>query len=229
MKPVPGIIFDKTDVPHPTVDSDNADYYLEFDKSNDYFSYYDNEIAFYKGVEKMVRRHDFIRKTYPKYLKEIVGLKCCEIMPGIEADDKNKVTIEMHHGPILTLFDICEIVTKHMRANGVKNINTFSVAKVVVEQHRQNNVRVIFLSKSAHQKVHEDGVYLNYKQGFGDTLAFLELFKDGVDKDMRMKINDYIAWSMEHDSTDNDIFMLADTMREWGNNDFDQVDNFELP
>ena len=48
MKPVPGIIFDKTDVPHPTVDSDNADYYLEFDKSNDYFSYYDNEIAFYK-------------------------------------------------------------------------------------------------------------------------------------------------------------------------------------
>lgn len=229
MKQVPGIIFDKVDAPHPTIDSDNADYYLEFDKSDDYFGYYDSEIAFYKGVEKIVRRHDFIRKTYPKYLKEIVGLKCCELMPGIEADDKNKVQIEMHHGPILTLFDICEIVTKHMRANGVKNINTFSVGKVVVEQHRQNNVRVMFLSKSAHQKVHEDDIYINYKQGFGDTLKFLELFKDGVDKDMRMKINDYIAWSMEHDSTDNDIFKLADTMREWGNNDFDQTENFELP
>lgn len=229
MKPVPGIIFDKIDTPHPTVDSDNAGYYIEFDKSDDYFSYYDNEIAFYKGVEKAVRKHDFIKRIYPKYLKEIVGLKTCEVLSGIEADDKNKVSIEMHHGPILTLFDTCEIVTKHMRANNVRNINTFSVAKVVVEQHRQNNVRVMFLAKSVHQKVHDDGIYINYRQGFGDTLTFLELFKDGVDKDMRMKINDYIAWSMEHDSTDNNIFKLADTMREWGNNDFDQIDEFELP
>lgn len=228
MKQVPGIIFDKVDAPHPTVDSDNADYYLEYDKTDDYFAYYDNEIAFYKGVEKLVRRHEFIRKTYPKYLKEVVGLKSCEVMPGIESDDKNKVAIEMHHGPILTLFDICEIVTKHMRANGVKNINTFSVAKEVVEQHRQNNVRVVFLSKSVHQKVHDDGIYLNYRQGFGDTLAFLELFKDGVDKDMKIKINDYIGWSMEHDSTDNEIFKLADTMKEWGNNDFNQTENFDL-
>lgn len=228
MEQIPGIIFDKVDAPHPTVDSDNADYYLEFDKSEDYFSYYDNEIAFYKGVEKAVRRVDFIKKTYPKYLKEVVGLKCCEIMPNIEADDKNKVAIEMHHGPILTLFDICEIVTKHMRANNVKNINTFSVAKRVVEEHRLNNVRVVFLSKTAHQQVHDEGIYLNYQQGFGDTLAFLEKYKDGVDKDMKMKINEYLAWSMEHDSTDSDIFKLADTMREWGNNDFDQIDQFDL-
>lgn len=228
MKPIPGIIFDKVDSVHPTVDSDNSNYYLEFDKSDEFFNYYDNEIAFYKGVEKAVRRHSFIRKTYPKYLKEIVGLNTCEVMPGIEADDKNKVQIEMHHGPILTLFDICEIVTKHMRANNVPNINTFSVAKEVVEQHRLNNVRVIFLSKSAHRKVHEDDVYLNYNQGFGDTLKFLELFKDGVDKDMKIKINEYIAWSMDHDSTDNGVFKLADTMRVWGNNDFDQFDDFEL-
>lgn len=225
MKPIPGIIFDKTETPHPTVDSDNAHFYLEFDKSDDFFSYYDNEVAFYKGVEKLVRKHPFIKKTYPKYLKEIVGLNVCEIMPGIEADDKNKVSIEMHHGPILTLFDTVEIVTKHMRAHGVKNINTFSVAKEVVEQHRQNNVRVVFLSKSAHRKLHDEGIYLNYNQGFGDTLNFLELFKDGVDKDMKMKINEYIGWSLDHDSTDSDIFKVADTMREWGNNDFDEFDD----
>lgn len=226
---IPGIIFENTEA--PIVDSNNANYYIEFDKTEDYFSYYDNEIAFYRGVEKLVRKHKFIQSIYPKYLKEVVGLNTCQVMPGIEADDKNKVKIEMHHGPILTLFDICEIVTKHMRANPKKypHINTFTVANEVVEQHRQNHVRVIFLSKSVHSKLHEEGnIFLNYKQGFGDTLKFLELYKDGVDKDMKMKINEYIAWSMEHDSTDNDIFNLAETMREWGNNDYSDADELFL-
>lgn len=223
MKEMPGIIFENTK--SPIVDSDNSNYYLEFDKSDDYFSYYDNEIAFYKGVEKMVRKHKFIQSIYPKYLKEVVGLNTCQMMPGIEADDKNKIRIEMHHFP-LTLFDVCEIVTKHMRAHEYPHINTFSVANEVVEQHRLNNVRVVFLSKSIHEKVHEDGIYINYNQGFGDTLRFLELFKDGVDKEMKRKINEYLAWSLEHDSTDSDILQLTDTMREWGNNDYSEAEEF---
>lgn len=227
-KQLPGILFDRIDAPHPTIDSDNASYYLEFDKSEEYFSYFDNEIAFIKGVERIVRKHDFIRITYPKYLKEVVGLKECQLMPGIKSDDKGKISIEMHHGPILTLFDICEIVTKYFREKGVKNINTFSVANEVVEQHRFNNVRVVFLSKSAHQKLHEEGIFLNYRQGFGDTLKFMELFKDGIDKNMRIKINEYLAWSMEHDSTDSNVLQIADTMREWGNNDFDEFDSISL-
>lgn len=224
MKEMPGIIFENTKA--PIIDSDNSNYYLEFDKSDDFFGYYDNEIAFYKGVEKMVRKHKFIQTVYPKYLKEVVGLNTCQVMSGIESDDKNKIRIEMHHGPILTLFDTCEIVAKHMIRNEYPHINSFSVANEVVEQHRLNNVRVIFLAKSVHDKVHEEGIYLNYKQGFGDTLRFLELFKDGVDKDMRIKINDYLAWSMTHDSTDSDILRLAGTMREWGNNDYAEAEKF---
>jgi hypothetical protein len=220
---VPGIIFEGTK--SPIVDSDNAMYYLEYDKTDDYFGYYDNEIKFYKGVEKLVRKHDFIQRVYPKYLKEIVGLKTCQVLSNIESDDKNKVKIEMHHGPILTLFDTCEIVTKHLLANNDPHITTPLVANIVVEQHRLNNVRVLFLAKSVHDKVHEDGIYINYNQGFGDTLEFLETFKDGVDKNMRMKINEYIAWSLSHDSTDSDIFALADTMREWGNNDYSDAED----
>ena len=228
MKQMPGIIFDKAEAPHPRVDSDNANYYLEYDKTEEYFAFFDNEIAFIKGVEKLVRKHQFIRVTYPKYLKEVIGLKECEVMPGIKADDKGKVKLEMHHGPILTLFDICEIITNYFRAKGVKNINTFSVANEVVEQHRLNHCRIVMLSKSVHQKVHDEGIYLNYRQGFGDTLQFLQDFKDGVDKNMKMKINEYLAWSLEHDSTDNDVLHIADTMREWGNNDFDEFDSIRL-
>ena len=215
---LPGIIFEGTTA--PIVDSDNADYYLEFDKTDEYFAYYDNRVQFYKKTEALVRKHKFIQRVYPKYLKEIVGLNTCQLMPGIEADDKNKVKIEMHHGPILTLFDVVEIVTSHMINNREEHINTFSVANKVVEEHRLNRVGVMFLCKSAHQKVHDEGIYLNYKHAFGDVNAFLQEYSDGVDKDMRMKINDYIAWSMENDSTDNNIFELYDTMKTWGNNDF---------
>jgi hypothetical protein len=227
-KTMPGIIFDRVDAPHPRVDSDNANYYLEFDKTEDYFEYFDNEIAFIKNVERLVRKHQFIRVTYPRYLKEIIGLKECQVMPGIKADDKGKVSLEMHHGPILTLFDTCEIVTNAYRARGAKDVNTFVIANEVVEQHRLNHVRVMFLCKSAHQKVHDEGIFLNYRHGFGDTLKFLEIFKDGVDKNMKIKINEYLAWSMEHDSTDNNVFRIADTMREWGNNDFDEFDSVAL-
>lgn len=216
---IPGIIFDKVEAPHPRVDSDSANYYLEFDKSEDFFSFFDNEIAFIKGCEAAVRRHDFMKRVYPKYLKEIVGLRVCSVLSNIEADDKNKIAIEMHHFPF-TLFDTCEIVINHMRANGHKNINTFTVANEVIEQHRLNRIRVVFLAKSIHQKVHDEGIYINYRQGFGDTIEFINEYKDGVDKSMRRKLSEYIGWSLDHDSTDSEILKMADTMREWGNNDF---------
>ena len=227
MKQLPGIIFDKAEAPHPKLDSDNASYYLEMDKSEDYFESFENEIAFIKNVEKMVRKHRFIRIVYPKYLKEVIGLRRCQVMSEIKADDKGKVKLEMHHGPILTLFDTCEIVTNAFRCRGVKNINTLSVANEVVEQHRLNNVRVMFLSKTAHQQVHDDNLFLNYRQGFGDTLRFLEIFKDGVTKPMKMRINEYIAWSLTNDSTDNDVFRMSKTMKRWGNNDFDNYDSIK--
>lgn len=227
MKQLPGIIFDKAEAPHPKLDSNNSNYYLEMDKSEEYFDSFENEIAFIKNVEKLVRKHRFIRIVYPKYLKEVIGLRKCQVLSNIEANEKGSVKLELHHGPILTLFDICEIVTNAYRARGVKNINTLSVANEVVEQHRLNNVRVMFLSKSVHQKVHDDEIYLNYSQGFGDTLRFLKLFSDGVTKNMKMKINEYLAWSLENDSTDNDIFKITKTMRQWGNNDFSQYQSIK--
>ena len=60
--------------------------------------------------------------------------------------------------------------------------------------------------------------------GFGDTQAFLEKYNDGIDKILRHKINEYIKWSMENDSTDNNVLELSESMKVWGNNDFDDFD-----
>lgn len=215
-----GVIFDNTEEGHPVIDSDNSMYYIPFDKTEEYFDVYENLVTFIKACESQVRRHPFYKK-YIKYLREVVGLDTCQVFPNIEMDDN--VTIEMHHGPILTLFDTCMIVVNHLRKNGYKDITTFKVANIVIEEHRLNNVRVLFLAKTAHQKVHDDDVMLNYQMGFGDTKTFLAKYCDGVDAPMAKSINAYIEWSKNNDSFDNDVFEISEKLREWGNNDYEDM------
>lgn len=225
-----GVIFDNDPDLGPKVDSDSSLFYLLFDKNEEFFSVYENEISFYKEVEKLVRKHPFYSK-YISYLINVVGIKTCQVLSNIEMDEnakKQKVTIEMHHGPILTLFDTVMIICNWLRANG-HELTTFKVANIVIEEHRLNNIRTVLVSKSVHQQIHEGNIQLNYQQGFGDTQAFLEKYKDGVDKEMRQKINKYISWSLENDSMDNDVLKLAETMKQWGNNDFDEIENTEEP
>lgn len=206
----------------PCVSADNSMYYLPYDKGEEFFSIYENEIHFYKGVEDLVRHHPFYKK-YIKYLIEVVGIKSCQVLPNIEIPDdkKSKVTIEMHHGPMLTLFDVCQIVTQYYLAKQYAKITTAFIANVVIEEHRLNNVRVVLLAKSVHQQVTEGNVFLNYNMGFGNTEAFLVKYREGITKPVQDKINKYIQQSIEHDSYDNDVFKIAERFKVWGNNDFD--------
>ena len=220
-----GVIFDTDPELGPIVDAESSLFYLLFHKNEEFFSIYENEITFYKGVESLVRKHPFYAK-YIKYLIDVVGIKTCQVLSNIELDEnskKQRVTIEMHHGPILTLFDIVQIVCGWLRATGDDEITTFKVAKIIIEEHRLNNIRTVLVSKSVHQQIHEGNIQLNYQQGFGNTQEFLEKYKDGVSKDMKAKINKYIEWSLENDSSDNDVLRLADTLREWGDNDFASI------
>ena len=223
-----GVTFE--DSKHPQIDSNSSVYYIPYDKSEDYFDVYENYVKFVKACESLVRKHKFY-KVYIKYLIDVVGMNTCQVLPGIEAQEgkAKKVTIEMHHGPILTLFDICSIVLNAMIKRGNKNITTFSVANAVIEEHRLNHVRVVLLSKSVHDQVHLDNIHLNYNMGFGDTQAFLESWADGLDDSIKKNINEYIKWSMENDSTDDDVLALSERMKVWGNNDFDEFNDIELP
>lgn len=216
------------DEPGPCVSSDNSMYYLPYDKSEEYFSVYENEIHFYKGVEDLVRKHPFYSK-YIKYLIEVVGVKSCQVLSNIEIPDdkKSKVTIEMHHGPMLTLFDIVQIVTTYYRKKHHPNITTCFIANEVIEEHRLNNVRTVLLSKSVHQQVTEGNIFLNYNMGFGDTEAFLEKYREGITEPIAAKINKYIETSKEHDSFDNDVLRIAEKFKQWGNNDFGDFEQTE--
>lgn len=207
--------------PGPCVSSDNSMYYLTYDKGEEFFSIYENEIRFYKGVEDAVRRHPFYSK-YIKYLIDIVGIKGCQVLSNIEIPEgkKGNVTIEMHHGPMLTLFDVVDIMTHWYRAQNYPHITTCFIANAVLEEHRLNNVRTVLLAKSVHQQVHEGEIFLNYNQGFGYTDVFLKKYEAGITDAMADKINKYIEESKAHDSFDNDVLKLAAKFKQWGNNDF---------
>ena len=220
-----GVIFDQTEDKKPMIDSNNSNYYVPYYKGEDYFEVYENYVGFIKKCESLVRKHTFY-KTYINYLVNVVGMKTCQVLPNIEVSEtgKDKITIEMHHGPILTLFDTCEIVLNHLRAIGEPDITTFKVANIVLEEHRLNNVRVMLLTKSVHQKVHDDSIMLNYNMGFGDTAEFLRKYADGVDRSMRRNINNYIEWSKNNDSFDNNVLEVSEQMVRY-NNDFDEFDD----
>lgn len=217
-----GVIFDEgTKLNGPSVDSDTSDFYLPFDKEEDFFAIYENEINFYRAVEKLVRTDDFYKK-YIKYLIDVIGMNCDQVLSNIEVSDdkKSKVVLEMHHGPILTLFDITMIICNWYRFNNIP-ITTFDVADRILEEHQKNRVRVILVSKTVHDQIHEGNIILNYQQGWGDTNAFLEYYKDGLTRDIKDRINKYIQWSKTHDSFDDNVLEIARNLRRWGNNDLD--------
>ncbi len=131
--------------------------------------------------------------------------------------EEGKLSIEMHHGPILTLFDYVSIVVDHLLEEG-KMFTTFHVAKIVLEEHFNNNVQVVMLSKTAHETYHAENIFINFKQGFGDLNAFLTKYHKGLQNEQIMKINRFIEMSKKYDSFDRDLLTLKQNILHWSNN-----------
>ena len=127
---------------NPVVDSENSYYEIPFDKSKEYFDSLQNWTNFVKGVERLVRMDDRYNK-YISYLKKECKLDHCQVLKNVDDED---CSIEMHHGPIFNLFEICAIVTEYFILKGWKT-TTFRVAKQVLEDHLNNIIQVVMLSK----------------------------------------------------------------------------------
>lgn len=201
---------------HPEIDSSNSMFSLPFYKDAEYFSNFDNYVFFIKSVEKLVRRSQYYSR-YIKYLRDEIGLTFCQVLSNISNENGEKITIEMHHGPILTLFDYVAIILDHLIEEG-ERITTFKVAKIVLEEHYNNNVQVVMLSKTVHQAVHAENIFINYKQGFGDLNTFLKKYHKGLQNEQIMKINRYIETSKKYDSFDRDLLALKQNILHWSNN-----------
>lgn len=205
-KNLPDIIYlqdDKT----PIVDSNNSMYQIPMYKNEQYFSNLESNSAFVSACEKAVRTNDRY-KAYINYLKKVIGLNYCQVMPKITDD---VAEIEMHHGPVFTLYDYCSIMIEYFLIKK-KKISTFRIADAVLFEHEQNKIQTVMLSSTVHQEVHQREIFLNYKMGFGDLNSFIKKYSEAIGDDYIEKLNRYIDKSMMTDSDDYGVLQLSKTI-----------------
>ena len=135
----------------------------------------------------------------------------CQVLSGIEPDEGGKIDIEMHHGPIFTLYDYCEIILEYFIVKKWK-ISTFRIADLVLEEHQKNHIQVVMLLSTVHEEVHNRNIFINYQQAWGDLNAFVKKYGIAMSDNLKEKLNKYIDRSMMYDSNDFGVLKLSDTL-----------------
>ena len=161
---------------------------------------------FIKSCENMIRKDP----RYKNYISELksMGFTKDVFQSGIDNERFPNTRIEMHHGPIFNLFEICAIVADHLLETGEK-INSFDVAKLVLEEHEKHHIMVVMgLTKTNHELVHDGKMFVHIKQSIGDVLKFLKKYKKGVKREHLYTLERYIRLCQEYEATDNDYLEL---------------------
>lgn len=175
---------------------DSKYYYLPFDKS--YVDLSDPRIrtSFIKHVEKLVRSSRLYKK-YINYLKSDVGLTHCAVFGNIDSKKGDKTKIEMHHGPIFTLYDYVNIVLEKYITEK-KDINTFDIASEVLDLHRRKLVQTVMLSQSVHKSMDNKKLapFISLDMTFGDLFGFVKeygrYFSPQNRSDLKMYFSKYV-------------------------------------
>ena len=117
----------------------------------------------------------------------------------------------MHHGPIFTLYDYCEIMLEYFINKGRK-ISTFRIADAILTEHEKNRIQVVMLLSTVHEEVHNRNIFINQKQAFGDLDSFIKKYSAGLSTPLQNKLNRYIDKSLMYDSNDFGVLKLNDTI-----------------
>ena len=175
------------------------DYYGELRYFYDYESF-DSDTAyskFVREVERLVRTHpDY--KHFIDYIKHTVGLDFCQVFSQIY--DKVDAEIEFHHGPIFTLYDICEIELNKFLKCGDR-VNVFRVADSVLDLHFMMKIGGVMLSKTAHEMAHNQDLFINVSQAIGDINGYIQMRSPYFTQETRYKL-----WTYLHMCKDNPSF-----------------------
>lgn len=186
---------------NPKIISNDGEDTLKFFLGKNDLSEPDDFENFIKSCEAMIRK-DPRYKNYISELKEL-GLDCDVFQSGINNQKFPNTKIEMHHGPMFTLYDLCSIVTDHLLSSGEK-VCSFDIADIILNEHENHNIQVVMgLTKTNHQLVHDGKMFVHIKQSIGDIMAFLKKYKKGIRREHLYTFETYIKLCKENDATDN--------------------------
>lgn len=210
--PVPGIETYQENM-NPIVASPNSSYTISFYQTRETLMDIDKYRTFLKNCESRFR-HSATYTNYKGFLIGI-GLDRCQVHGYISADMKG-VDIEMHHA-ILTLFDICLLITEHL-LNTVGYVTTFDVVQLLKEEHKAHNIALVMLSKTPHKIYHDNTsqFFIHPNMCFGRWPVLIEKYKLGLTQDVAFKLLYYLKKAIETSETDdNGLLELRDKIKEW--------------
>lgn len=194
------------------VKSKNCYYEIHFNKNRFDLMVNKEYNKFIKATERLIRNSNEY-KTYISYLKMNYNLINCAILGNVEEE---MATIEMHHA-ILTLYDYCSILLEYLLDNE-KNVNTFSLAKLVIKEHYNHNIVVVMLSKTLHELVHASKIVIKLDQTFGNLDRFIKKYNKYISDEYKLIINNYKELN-KNDNIDlyNNIIYTDGNIENWSN------------
>jgi hypothetical protein len=194
--------------------------YLPFNKKDKYFNNPNDLLKFIKSVELLIRTSKEY-SAYIKYLKATVGLRQCALYRKI---DDGKAPIEMHHGPIFTLFDIVEIQIAYLFKNNLP-INSFRLTHNILKDHWNNLIQVVMLCKAAHVAIHNDRdinknkYFIPPERTWGDINGFINKYYTAFTvthyEKVKRYIKEYNRYNSGNRSEEDKLF--TNKMTDWSN------------
>lgn len=219
---IAGVYSDKVQIEfsdkyNPHLSSPNTEFQEPFYQTRETFMDVDRYKAFIENCISRFR-HSRTYKNYKHYLYEI-GLDKCQLLGQITSE---MATIEMHHN-FLNIFDITLLITEHI-LNTIGYVCTFDVVQCLKEEHKNNNIPIVMLSKTAHQLYHNsDGnVVLPARMCFGYWLNLLNRYKYGITIDIALKVKRFLEVSADfeqhylpEDDYSSRLLSLRDQIQDW--------------
>ena len=169
-------------------------YYVTYDDFFDEVSY----SKFIKETERLVRI-DRDYKVFVDFVKHVLGLDFCQVFSHVY--DKVDATIEFHHGPIFTLYDICEIELTKFLKDGLKT-NEFLVADAVLDLHFDLLINGVMLSKTVHEMAHNGDMFISLSQNIGDVNTYIKSREKYFTPELRYKLWTYAQLCKNNPSFD---------------------------
>lgn len=146
-----------------------------------------------KDLERIVR-NSFEYRRFISYLRENMDMDSCAYMENVSNKDNNfKVKIEIHHSPF-TLYDICTIVLNKRLALGLST-NIELVALEVTALHYYLFVGLIPLSKTVHQLVHSQYLFVPVTNVLGNYQAFIDNYYDYISPELLQTFEENLEYS----------------------------------
>lgn len=204
---------------NPTLRSPNSTYEISLLQTQETLNDIDSYSKFIHNAIYQFR-HTRVYKSYKSYLMSL-GLDHCAYLHNVNSE---MAELEMNHC-ILTLFDIALMISEHyIKTYGY--VSTFHIVAALREEHSENRIPLIMMSKTVHQLYHNDELfYVHPKQIFGKWTSLLSKYRNGITPEICTKLLYYIRMALKDgaNSTDNDMLILANEIQNWSAKNYGSV------